>query len=203
MATGHPLDSQRRVLPRCDWPADRNAPGALETVRRFCNTTNLESGADRLTEPEDFAAWLSEQGHDPFTASTLERDRCIGIRESLRDAATSHRSGNSDLCSLADLEQLIHDIRFVVGIDAAGLQTIVDPQQGPVAKFAGSIALAVTDATANGTWQRLKSCRHCRWVVYDNSKNRSAQWCSMSACGGRSKVQRHRARHHAAADEHI
>ncbi len=202
MAYGHPVDSQGRVLPRCDWPADRHAPGALETVRRFCNTTNLESGADRLNQPKDFAGWLSEQGHEPFTATRLELAHCIGIREALRDAATAHRGGHSNLDALAALEELVHDVKFVVGADAAGLRTIVDPQQRSVAKFVGSIALVVTDATATGTWQRLKACRHCRWVVYDHSKNRSAQWCSMSACGGRSKVQRHRAKRHSTASEH-
>jgi predicted RNA-binding Zn ribbon-like protein len=166
-------------------------------VRRFCNTTNLESGADRLTEPDDFAAWLSEQGREAFNPSEPDLAHCIQLREALRNAATSHRSGDDDIDALTDLECLVCDVRYVIGQTAAGLVTMIAPEQSPVARFVGSIALAVTAATNDGTWPRLKACRHCRWVIYDNSKNRSAQWCSMSACGGRAKVQHHRARRRA------
>lgn len=197
MASGHPVDSHGRVLPHCGWPADRSAPGALEHVRRFCNTANIESGADRLAESADFTRWLVEQGHEPFTPSEAELLRCIEIREAVRRAAASHRRGASDGDALADLEHLVHDVRFIVGVGVDGLAPMVDPRQSTGARFIGSIVLAVTMATADGTWRRLKACRHCQWVVYDSSKNRSAQWCSMSACGGRSKVQNHRARRRA------
>ena len=31
----------------------------------------------------------------------------------------------------------------------------------------------------------------CRWLFLDTSKNRSRQWCSMTACGNREKARRH------------
>jgi predicted RNA-binding Zn ribbon-like protein len=163
-------------------------------VRRFCNTTNLESGADRLSDPDDFATWLSEQGHPTFRASEADLADCIQLREAIRNAATCHRSGDDDSDALADLEHSVRRARFVIRRTDAGLATTIAPGQSPVSQFVGSIALAVAGATTDGTWPRLKACRRCGWVVYDNSKNRSAQWCSMSACGGRSKVQQHRAR---------
>lgn len=194
MSAGHPLDSDGRVLPRCDWPADRHAPGSLEVVRRFCNTTNAESGADRLGGPDDFAAWLGEQGHKPFRASARELERCVRIRAAIRSATSSHRRNESDLVATTELAGLVDDVPFVVESTSCGLRPAVDPGLDPVRRFAGSLMLAIIDATTDGTWQRLKSCRHCSWVVHDSSKNRSVQWCSMSACGGRSKVRRHRAR---------
>ena len=166
----------------------------LERVRRFCNTTNLESGADRLREPSDFARWLTEQGHEPFLPSSSQRRLCVDLREALRSAAVSHRRSAPDHDALAEIVRLVSGVRFVVGIDADRLSTLVDPAQGACERFVGSMALAVTATIADGTWERLTACRNCRWVVFDASKNRSTQWCSMSACGGRAKVRRHRSR---------
>jgi predicted RNA-binding Zn ribbon-like protein len=199
MSVEHPVDRDGRVLPHCNWPSERSAPGALETVRGFCNTTNLESGADRLGTSEDFATWLSEQGHHPFRATKTELARCVAVRESLRDAATAHRTGEPDISTLSRIHHLVGDIDFRLAATAGGFELTVDPEHDPADRFTGTLALVVMDARADGTWARLKTCRRCRWVVYDHSKNQSSQWCSMSACGGRSKVQAHRTRVRAAA----
>ena len=50
----------------------------------------------------------------------------------------------------------------------------------------------------DGTWARLKACRHCHWVVFDPSKNRSSRWCSMTACGGRHNAREYRRRQRSA-----
>jgi predicted RNA-binding Zn ribbon-like protein len=56
---------------------------------------------------------------------------------------------------------------------------------------------AVSEATVDGTWERLKACPEetCRWAFYDRSKNRSAKWCSMQTCGNMAKARTYRARH--------
>ena len=58
------------------------------------------------------------------------------------------------------------------------------------------IGIAYT-AMADGSWDRLKGCRRqsCKWVFYDNSKNRSRTWCSMKTCGNREKAHAYRERH--------
>jgi predicted RNA-binding Zn ribbon-like protein len=60
---------------------------------------------------------------------------------------------------------------------------------------------AVTQATVDGTWERLKACPEetCRWAFYDRSKNRSAKWCSMQTCGNMHKARTYRARHRSAS----
>jgi len=35
---------------------------------------------------------------------------------------------------------------------------------------------------------RINKCKSCDWLFYDTSRNRSRQWCVMSDCGNRSKV---------------
>ncbi|MEP1125816.1 MAG: CGNR zinc finger domain-containing protein [Ilumatobacter sp.] len=199
MSSAHPVDRFGRSLPTCDWPPDRVAPARLEMLRRFCNTTNLESGADRLGDASDFAEWLAEQGHEPFVASPSELRRCIAVREAFRRGAIAHRERRSDLPAMTEVRDLADDVRFVVATDDRALRIVVDPSDAPVQRFIGSLVLAVTSDDAGSGWVRVKACRACQWVVYDHSKNRSAQWCSMSACGGRSKVRQHRARRRSSA----
>ncbi|MGH2700502.1 MAG: CGNR zinc finger domain-containing protein [Actinomycetota bacterium] len=60
----------------------------------------------------------------------------------------------------------------------------------------GSIALSAAEYFASGDRQRLKICGNsgCRWVFYDNSKNRSRRWCDSNLCGNLFKVRRYRSR---------
>jgi predicted RNA-binding Zn ribbon-like protein len=62
----------------------------------------------------------------------------------------------------------------------------------------GHIVSIVIDSRRDGSWTRLKACRHCQWVVFDPSKNRSSRWCSMNACGGRHNAREYRRRQRSA-----
>jgi predicted RNA-binding Zn ribbon-like protein len=57
----------------------------------------------------------------------------------------------------------------------------------------GSLLAILARAIVDGSWLRLKVCpgRHCGWVFYDQSRNNSGRWCSMSVCGGREKARAH------------
>ena len=182
------------MLPDSSWPTDRHAPGGLEFVRRFCNTTNLESGADRLDDSADFDAWLLQQSHRAVGAHRSERAALVEFRELLRAAAIAHRDDAPDDMILAELARRATPVAFRFGLRGTGVPMRPDAAAATVEHLLGGLLLGVADAVTNGTWGRLKACSNCRWVVYDTSKNRSARWCSMSACGGRSKVRQHRAR---------
>ncbi len=59
----------------------------------------------------------------------------------------------------------------------------------------------VVRAMADGSWSRIKACRNdtCRWLFYDQSRNRSGTWCTMAICGSRMKARAYRARQREAA----
>ena len=59
-----------------------------------------------------------------------------------------------------------------------------------------TIASVVVDAVSDGSWSRFKACRKdsCGWVFYDQSRNRSSNWCSMTICGNRTKTAVYRRR---------
>jgi predicted RNA-binding Zn ribbon-like protein len=48
-------------------------------------------------------------------------------------------------------------------------------------------ALLTTDINA---LERLRQCPGCGWLFFDESRNRSRQWCDMRFCGNRAKARR-------------
>ncbi len=198
MAKGHPTDEQGRILPDSAWPDDRHAPEPLELVRRFCNTVNRENGADRFSSIAGFAAWIAAQDLPPTVIDASDLDRLIRLREALHRlaAANAHPDDTTPrdvAAAQQELSDLVAAVRFKIATDGAAL-TLTAAGSGAEA-LVGQLLLATVAAQADGTWPRLKACCGCEWVVYDRSKNRSARWCSMRACGGRYKVRAYRARH--------
>lgn len=189
--TDHPRDGRGRVLPDPSWPADRAAPGELELVRRFCNTTNRENGADRFAEPGGLAAWCRAAGLPPVPDAA--RPRVVAARERL------HGLVRGDAPAGPALADLLAPVRFRAVAADGGLRLAADPAAGAVDQLLGRLALAVVDAGYRGTWSRLTACAHCAWVVYDGSRNRTARWCSAAVCGGREHARAYR-RRRAAAD---
>lgn len=189
--TEHPRDGLGRVLPEPSWPAERAAPAGLELVRRFCNTTNRENGADRFARPQALAAWLAAEQLPAVRAEPADLARIIAFREHVHGFAVAHTTGASP--EPDGLSELLASIPFVATATTAGLHLAVR-STGAVDRLLGRLVLAVLDAQHHGTWQRLKACAHCGWVIYDGSKNRSARWCSMAACGGREHARAYRRR---------
>ncbi len=82
----------------------------------------------------------------------------------------------------------------LAGADAAirfpGGRPQLQPARSGFDGVLGRLAADIVNASADGTWERLKACpgRNCQWAFYDRSKNRTATWCSMQVCGGRAKA---------------
>jgi predicted RNA-binding Zn ribbon-like protein len=192
MASGHPLDAAGRVLPHAWWPSDRQAPGELELVRRFCNSINRENGAERFDSPASLDHWLIGEGAPPVAATRAQLARLIDLRELLLALIVANTAGLHEATAWSALHAYAGDVHF--GLDTRGETIAVAPRGGPLEALVGRLVLAIVDAQRDGTWLRLKACQHCRWIVFDPSKNRSARWCSMSACGGRHNARQYRLR---------
>jgi hypothetical protein len=157
------------------------APGRLAVVQRFLNTLHVENGTDTLADAGTAAAWLSEVGLDP---DPVDPSRLRGLRHELRALCgdgTPDADRFADLAADAPLRAALDDGRVVL-------------------RPAGAIAtllVHVLDAQADGTWARLRICRHdgCRWAFYDRSRSRTGVWCAMGICGNRTKVAAYRRRH--------
>jgi predicted RNA-binding Zn ribbon-like protein len=183
-------------------PGDRApAPGPLRLVQRFVNTNDLETGPDLLPDAAALRDWLTDAGLlDPVEPVTdHDHARAIELREAIRDLVSAH----ADLPHDPGAADVVNE-----AARRAGLRPVLDdpatrfePSAAGVDAAFGRIVAAIHDATADGTWERLKACERdvCRWAFYDHSKNRSGHWCSMAVCGQREKNRRAYRRRVAAA----
>lgn len=160
-------------MPRYDVP--KAAPEPLRAVQQFINSADVENDRDWLPE------WLGERDLGG------ELDRARGLREALRALA------------LANNVVPLEPGAVAVVNDAAARLSIELDDHGRIGVRAGGneldriVAIALA-AMLDGSWERLKACRNCRWSFYDYSPNRSATWCSMQLCGNRKKTRAYRRR---------
>lgn len=189
----HPTDARGLVVPDGSWPSGREADGALERLRRFVNTQNLESGGDVIATTEELADWLAREGW-PWSGgepSHDELEQVHRLRSVLRRLAVANRDGVRDEDAESEMNELLRG--FMVEVEVFPPRLIACDRR--FGAFAVALADAVAGAVRNGTWSRLKACTHCRWVVFDRSKNRSVRWCSEQACSTRSRSADYRRRH--------
>jgi predicted RNA-binding Zn ribbon-like protein len=192
MSGRHPRDELGRVLPHASWPADRQAPGELELVRRFCNSINRENGAERFGTSAALDHWLASEGQAPVHASRAGLVRVIALRESLHRLVVANATGTDDPGGWDSLATIAGEISFRVTRSREAVE--LQPTGTAVDVLIGRLLATVLGARRDGSFARLKACRNCHWVVFDPSKNRSSRWCSMTACGGRHNAREYRRR---------
>src|SRR5215208_6145632 len=87
----------------------RPAPGSLDVIRLFLNTTDLEDGTDELDTVAGARRWLLE--HDLLRRSGRvdedDRARLVELREGLRALAYANNGGPLPADELARLNQEI------------------------------------------------------------------------------------------------
>jgi predicted RNA-binding Zn ribbon-like protein len=178
--------------PRYDIP--KAAPAPLRLVQSFVNTIDLEHGREWLAAPRELADWAVERRLVPrgtrFTKADLQR--ATELREALRALLAANRDRKRDGAALGVLTRAAHSGKLTVGFDA-GSPTLGSRAPG-IDGLCGRLVGVAATAMLDGSWERLKACRNCRWAFFDESKNRSAHWCSMSLCGNRLKTRAYRAR---------
>jgi predicted RNA-binding Zn ribbon-like protein len=161
------------VSPRYDVP--NAAPEPLRQVQRFVNSIDRENKVEWLPD------WLAEHGLDG------ELERAHALRESLSALVLANnalplREGAVDVFNAAAG-------RVHVGLDGSG-RLHVEGGGDPLDR----IVEITLEAMIDGSWSRLKACRHCSWSFWDKSPNRSGTWCSMQLCGNRAKTRSYRRR---------
>ncbi|MGW7072236.1 CGNR zinc finger domain-containing protein [Streptomyces sp. NPDC054855] len=161
------------------------APGGLALIQALVNTLDVETGADALDTAE---------GRGPFgLAPGAEVVAARELRESLRVACLAHASHGPHAVA-PPLGQLLSRAPLLVAIsadDGSAWLTPADPSP-----LVSQVAAAIAEATAAGTWNRLKACEapDCHWAYYDRSPAGRSRWCDMGVCGARAKMRAYRAR---------
>ena len=165
----------------------------VELIRAFVNTLDLEDRVDVLDR-----GWLADQGllgrTDELDAAELQR--LVGVREAIRDLLSAHNAVAVDVAAAAaTLDAAARQAEMTVRFRPDG--TVALEAADRAARASGRILGAVASLVGTDAWSRLKACRWegCRWVFFDEARNRSRAWCSMAACGNRAKARAYRRRH--------
>jgi predicted RNA-binding Zn ribbon-like protein len=175
------------------------APGALETVRAFVNTRDIEEGVEELSGPDELVAWLVAhellRGEPDARATGADLRRAVELREALRAHLFAHHGDPLAEGAAETLDAAARRARLTVRFTALDATTR-QPEAAGVDGAIGRLLAIVAQAIDDGTWQRLKACpaETCQWAFYDESRNRSAVWCNMAVCGNRAKVRGFRER---------
>jgi len=181
-------------------PVTTPAPGELEMVRQFVNTRDVEEGTEALRTPDDLTRWLRDAsllGTGPGSrADASQLAVAVALREGLRAAmAANHDGAPPPPEAVAVVNEVAGraELRLRLADDGAWR---AEPASGGVDGALGALVTLVWGAMSDGTWRRLKVCVQdaCQWSFYDESKARSAKWCSMQLCGNRAKQQAWRER---------
>ncbi|GAA3519832.1 CGNR zinc finger domain-containing protein [Actinocatenispora rupis] len=169
-----------------------SVPAPLRLVESFLNSVDVESGADDLVDVPTFRRWLADHGH-PAPARDTDLDLARRLRTELRAEAATHHGVDTDR-DRTELDRIAAGIPLAATFGPDGARPA--PAGTGVVGTLGEILAAVTLASHDGTWRRLKICPadDCRWVYYDTSRNSSRRWCSMRVCGNRNKTRTYRQR---------
>lgn len=177
-------------------PVHRPAPGALELIRDFVNTFDLEDDEERLRTREDLEAWMDSQGLDvAFTPSDADLRRAIGLREALRGLLLANNGQPLPPGTTDELRAAAERASVRLEVDPDGRISTRPAAAGIDGLVVRMLEIAAR-AQVDGSWARLKACpaETCAWAFYDGSRNRSRTWCSMGVCGNRAKTRRYRSR---------
>jgi predicted RNA-binding Zn ribbon-like protein len=176
------------------------APPSLLPVQAFVDTLDLDLNTDVLAHPDEALAWLADAGlrgqDQPGSDADLRLARAV--RESLR-ALIGRNTGGPPLteAELRPLEQVTSQAALRLQVTADGRVGLgAGGGAGRLADGLAGLLLAVRDAQADGSWDRLRLCGNpdCRWAFYDGSRSRQGAWCEMASCGNRLKNRNLRAR---------
>jgi predicted RNA-binding Zn ribbon-like protein len=179
--------------PRYDLP--KAAPPPLRQVQLFVNTVDLEHDREWLADPQALSAWAYKQRLVAVGTRFSRRDlaRALELREAFRTLLKANGDEEQGETALETLSRDARRARFTVALER-GRAPVLEPEASGIDGLCGRLVAVAVVAMLDGSWERLKTCRNCRWAFFDESRNRSARWCSMALCGNRLKTRAYRRR---------
>ena len=172
----------------------------IELIQDYVNTLHKDIHGDEeeLSTPAELASWLTARGlvGPGAKATAADLRRAKELREAIRTLLLGHNEIEVDeVAAHAVLDQAARKARVELRFEVDGPELAA--AAAGVTGGLGSVIIAVHDAVADGSWQRLKACRarDCEWAFVDTAKNQSRAWCSMRSCGNREKARAYRKRH--------
>jgi predicted RNA-binding Zn ribbon-like protein len=166
-------------------------------------------GSGRREDRLEAAAWLA-----PFLARAgwprgrlpgrAERGRLRRLRTILRrvvDAIRERRTVGDD--DIAAVNRILSGGAWAPRLESqqGSWRVSTEPKARGIDRVEAEVAWSFISMLAEGDPARIKVCANpdCGWVMYDESRNRTRQWCEAAECGNLIKVRRFRQRRRAGA----
>jgi predicted RNA-binding Zn ribbon-like protein len=151
---------------------------------------------DRLDKPEWLAAFLNSRGLSaPVPPAPEDLAALRSFRARLRQMAETLAAGGA--LAPSDWEELNRVMAAGPVIrrwESQGLLLL--PAGDGWAQVMAEIAYSFARTVTEGEGGRIRFCDNpdCRWVFYDETRNRTKRFCDEKLCGNLMKVRRFRAR---------
>jgi predicted RNA-binding Zn ribbon-like protein len=173
--------------------APDRSDAAQQLIIDFANTLDVDEATDDLVTRAELTDFLYDAGALDRRSPASEQDVALAreLRAGLRAAlALNHDEARAPV---AELDRVL--ARLPMRLRWSDGEPSLEPVDAGVRGGLAQIAVAVTNAHADGTWPRLKICSDdtCQWAYYDASKNRSKNWCGLT-CGNKAKTRAYRER---------
>ena len=150
---------------------------------------------ERLRAPEDLGRWLVEAGvlevAPVVTAADLEHAR--ELREAVYRIAKAAGRGTPRAADVATLNRWAAEPPLAPRLAGDGRSLTWD---GPVRAALATIARDAADLVTGPLATRVRECAapDCALLFVDASRPGHRRWCSMDACGNRTKTRSYRRR---------
>jgi predicted RNA-binding Zn ribbon-like protein len=157
---------------------------------------------ETLCAPEDLVAWMRLADVLPPTGRVRADDghlrRARALREAVDGLVSAHLEGRRPAqADVAELQRALEAApeRTRVGLRDGRLALEDGAADDPVGHGLGVIARDAARMLGTDERDRVRVCASdtCSARFYDRSPAGRRRWCSMSGCGNREKVRRHRA----------
>lgn len=148
-----------------------------------------------LTEPKSLSDWSIQAGLVDAAIEVTDTDlaTAIALREAIYRTVIARIEGRRP--ALADVN-LLNECASHSRLTPRLLRTGSVRRDGTASQLLATLAADLLDLVAAGDIDNVKRCAHpgCTRLYLDSSRARNRQWCGMSTCGNRAKVQAFRAR---------
>jgi predicted RNA-binding Zn ribbon-like protein len=161
----------------------------------FVDTLGRRSRIERLSAPQDLAAWMEAAGL-PTEGVRIDEKHVVqarSLREAIFRCASSIESGSA--VPLADVEMLNRFAQPAPPRPRLQDGKVVLTTEEPVSAAFSLVAADAIELIGGPRRHKIRTCPECRMVFVDTSRPGRRRWCSSaSACGNRAKVREHRER---------
>jgi predicted RNA-binding Zn ribbon-like protein len=158
---------------------------------------------ERLDQPAWVNHFLTSRGlRAPVPPHATDLQKLKTFRKELRrmaeDMAAGSMPSSLDIQALNDILADGPVIRFIERVDEhQSLQLL--PIRNDWNQVMAEVVASFATTLIEGEGARVRICENsdCRWVFYDDTRNRSKRFCDDKVCGNLIKVRRFRARNKA------